>query len=155
FAVLHDHRVDSITSSEESSCAPMRTLRLPLALSGLLSVGLACGSAGRDDGTRSGGSGGVITGADGAATSAASVGGRVQASSGAGGAGAKGAPYPFVLAHGFFGFDKFAGQDFLTYFYQVKDYLATKGEIVHTPAVDPFNDSTARGAELEKAIESI
>ena len=36
-----------------------------------------------------------------------------------------GPPYPIVLAHGFFGFEQFAGVDFATYFYGVKDYLSS------------------------------
>jgi triacylglycerol lipase len=75
---------------------------------------------------------------------------------GTGGEGPGGAPYPIVLAHGFFGFEDFAGAGFLTYFYGVKDDLAAHGEtMVYTPAVDPFNDSTYRGAQLEDAIEQI
>jgi len=66
-----------------------------------------------------------------------------------------GAPWPIVLAHGFFGFDDFAGAGFLTYFYGVKDDLAANGEVVFTPAVDPFNDSTYRGAQLWAEIEKI
>jgi triacylglycerol lipase len=67
-----------------------------------------------------------------------------------------GPPYPIVLAHGFFGFDDFAGAGFLTYFYGVKDDLAAAGEVqVFTPTVDPFNDSSARGAELILRIEEI
>ena len=67
-----------------------------------------------------------------------------------------GPPYPIVLSHGFFGFNKFAGLDFATYFYQVKDYLAQHGETqVYTPAVDPFNDSTYRGAQLADDIHQI
>ena len=58
-----------------------------------------------------------------------------------------------MLAHGFFGFEQFAGLDFETYFYQVKDHLASQGEIVDTPAVDPFNDSDTRGAELLVAVQ--
>jgi triacylglycerol lipase len=61
-----------------------------------------------------------------------------------------------VLAHGFFGFDKFAGVDFITYFYGVKDRLNADGEMqVYTPAVDPFNDSTVRGQALLAAVEKI
>ncbi len=63
--------------------------------------------------------------------------------------------YPVVLAHGFFGFEDFAGLDFATYFYGVKDHLAAEGEIVFTPAVDPFNDSVTRGKELLARIEAI
>jgi triacylglycerol lipase len=64
--------------------------------------------------------------------------------------------YPIVLAHGFFGFNNFAGLDFLTYFYHVKDDLAAHGETqVFTPEVDPFNDSTTRGAQLEARIRDV
>lgn len=67
-----------------------------------------------------------------------------------------GPPYPIVLAHGFFGFEDFAGAGFLSYFYGVKDDLAGRGEtLVFTPAVDPFNDSETRGAALAAAIEAI
>jgi triacylglycerol lipase len=66
-----------------------------------------------------------------------------------------GPPYPIVLAHGFFGFEELGGS-FLTYFYGVKDDLAAAGETnVHTPAVDPFNDSETRGEELAAAIDAI
>ncbi len=68
----------------------------------------------------------------------------------------KGPPYPIVLAHGFFGFDTFAGLDFLTYFYEVQAALAADGEAeVFTPTVDPFNDSATRSAQLEARIEAI
>ena len=68
----------------------------------------------------------------------------------------KGPPYPIVLAHGFFGFDTFAGLDFLTYFYEVKDDLAAHGELlVFTPTVDPFNDSLTRSARLLQQLEAI
>lgn len=122
----------------------------------------ACGSAGNQAATSTGagGAGGAITGAGGggagipATTSSSS-----SSSSGDGGAGGafvgSGPPYPFVLAHGFFGFDQFAGLDFETYFFEVKDALAAQGEIVFTPAVDPFNDSDYRGAQLLKQIEDI
>jgi triacylglycerol lipase len=67
-----------------------------------------------------------------------------------------GPPYPIVLAHGFFGFEDFAGAGFLSYFYGVKDDLADRGEtLVFTPAVDPFNDSETRGAALASAIEDV
>lgn len=67
-----------------------------------------------------------------------------------------GPPYPIVLAHGFFGFEDFAGTEFITYFYGVKDDLAARGEtMVFTPAVDPFNDSEARGAMLLAHVERI
>ena len=68
----------------------------------------------------------------------------------------KGPPYPIVLAHGFFGFEDFAGAGFLSYFYGVKDHLADEGEtLVFTPAVDPFNTSEVRGAQLAQAIMQI
>ena len=63
--------------------------------------------------------------------------------------------YPVVLAHGFSGFEDFAGLDFATYFYGVKDHLARQGETVFTPAVDPFNDSVTRGEELLTHVEEI
>jgi triacylglycerol lipase len=68
----------------------------------------------------------------------------------------KGPPYPIVLAHGFFGFDTFAGLDFLTYFFEVKEALEADGEVyVFTPTVDPFNDSATRSAQLEARVEAI
>lgn len=67
-----------------------------------------------------------------------------------------GPPYPIVLAHGFFGFDDFAGAGFFNYFHGVRDHLAEQGEpLVFTPTVDPFNDSTERGAMLAERIEAI
>ncbi|MEC7522028.1 MAG: alpha/beta fold hydrolase [Myxococcota bacterium] len=67
-----------------------------------------------------------------------------------------GPPYPIVLAHGFFGFEDFAGVSFITYFYGVKDDLAERGEpLVFTPAVDPFNDSETRGEQLLAHVERI
>lgn len=68
----------------------------------------------------------------------------------------KGPPYPVVLAHGFFGFEQFAGVDQVTYFFGVKDYLAQHGETqVFTPAVDPFNDSQQRGAQLLARVKEV
>lgn len=67
-----------------------------------------------------------------------------------------GPPYPVVLAHGFFGFDDFAGLDFIQYYYGVKAHLEELGEPdVFTPAVDPFNNSTVRGLALLARIEAI
>lgn len=66
------------------------------------------------------------------------------------------APYPIVLAHGFFGFRDFAGIDFINYYQGVVTHLAREGETrVFTPTVDPFNDSTLRGAELLARVEEI
>lgn len=68
----------------------------------------------------------------------------------------RGPPYPIVLSHGFFGFDSFAGLDFFTYYFEVKDALAADGELeVFTPTVDPFNDSATRSMQLERHIENI
>ena len=66
------------------------------------------------------------------------------------------APYPIVLAHGFFGFKDFAGIGFINYFEGVVDHLAAEGETrVFTPTVDPFNDSTYRGKQLLARVEEI
>jgi triacylglycerol lipase len=116
----------------------------------------ACGTAGATVGQASGSSGDVITGAGGGTTPFATT-TSATTTAGAGGQGGgtpgSGPPYPFVLAHGFFGFETFAGLDFETYFYNVKAHLAAQGEIVDTPAVDPFNSSDYRGAELLVAVE--
>ncbi len=72
-----------------------------------------------------------------------------------------GAPYPIVLCHGFFGFEDFAGLDFATYFFRVREDLAMRDmetgteTLVFTPAVDPFNDSITRGESLLAQVESI
>lgn len=134
----------------------LRALAIPLACSLAL---VACGSSDEVPGfTPAAGGASVEAGPDALVDSGAS-----DAAGGSGGLDAGqdaqeklGPPYPIVLAHGFFGFNKFAGLDFATYFYQVKDYLAQHGETqVYTPAVDPFNDSTYRGAELADAIQQI
>jgi triacylglycerol lipase len=68
----------------------------------------------------------------------------------------KGPPYPIVLAHGFFGFEDFAGAGFINYFYGVKTHLGNLGEkSVYTPAVDPFNSSEYRGKQLGAHIQKI
>lgn len=67
-----------------------------------------------------------------------------------------GPPYPIVLAHGFMGFNDFAGLGFVGYFYKIPEVLAAGGEKhIYTPAVDPFNDSTTRGKQLLAAIEKV
>jgi triacylglycerol lipase len=116
----------------------------------------ACGSAGDNVDSGMSGGGAVLTGAGGGggAGGSSSVGG-------GGGAGGHdpdklGPPYPIVLAHGFFGFEDFAGAGFLSYFYGVKDHLAMEGEeLVYTPAVDPFNSSDYRAEQLIQVIEGI
>jgi triacylglycerol lipase len=119
----------------------------------------ACGSSGQDNSATATGAGGFVTGASSSGTASHSASASVSSSSsgtgGSGGMTGSGPPYPVVLAHGFFGFEKFAGQDFLTYFYGVKDYLAQKGEMVTTPSVDPFNDSTTRGAQLADRVHEV
>lgn len=101
---------------------------------------------------------GVSGATNGATTSSGPSTGAWSNGSGAGGAGGAPStgPYPIVFAHGFFGFNDFAGAGFLTYFYGVKDDLEAHGEtMIYTPAVDPFNDSDFRGAQLEVDIEDI
>jgi triacylglycerol lipase len=110
----------------------------------LLSTVSACGATGEDELTKeNSGSPGVITGA----------GGGGQGSGGDAPQGT-GAPYPIVLAHGFFGFEDFAGAGFLSYFYRIKSQLEADGEVVLTPAVDPFNDSDFRSEQLIPQIEA-
>jgi triacylglycerol lipase len=118
----------------------------PLVLAAMV-LGAACGSTGATTSEGAGG-GGVITGAGGGSHLGTTTGPSGSSGSSSSGKVGSGPPYPIVLAHGFFGFEKFAGQSFETYFYQVKDHLAAQGEIVDTPAVDPFNDSDYRGAQL-------
>jgi len=129
----------------------------------LLAALSACGSGGTEDSQyKSSGGNGVITGAGGGGTGGAlptaiigSSGNGSGSGDGAGGGASpgKGPPYPIVLAHGFFGFEGFAGQDYLTYFYKVKQRLEADGEIVLTPAVDPFNDSDYRSDQLLVKVE--
>jgi len=125
-----------------------------------LAVG-ACGGAPDTASSESAPAGGVVltgAGSGGAGGMGGAGPGSSSASGDQGGGGsavALGPPYPIVLAHGFFGFEKFAGQDFITYFYGVKQTLEDQGEIVFTPAVDPFNSSDFRGAQLAAKIEEI
>lgn len=133
------------------------------ALTGLFLVSVACSGDETaplfpETAATSGAGGGATT----AITSASTATSAQHASSSAstGGSGGEGGalagpPYPIVLAHGFFGFEDFAGAGFLSYFYGVRDDLASIGEDVFTPAVDPFNDSTFRGAQLVAHIEAI
>jgi triacylglycerol lipase len=121
---------------------------------GALALGCGSESSGEGfvqlDGAGGAGSGGAGATTTGTTTTHTSTGG------GGGGAPALGPPYPIVLAHGFFGFDDFAGAGFLDYYYGVKAHLAEGGEaLVFTPAVDPFNDSTARGEQLLAEVEAI
>ena len=63
-----------------------------------------------------------------------------------------GPPYPIILAHGFFGWDKIGPLD---YFYKVKAALVKKGHDVHVTSVDPFNASLFRGKQLLKQVEAV
>ena len=63
-----------------------------------------------------------------------------------------GAPYPIVLHHGFFGFQNVGA---LTYFFNVADHLRGNGNVVFESAVDPFNNSLVRAAELGTEIDSL
>lgn len=125
-------------------------------------VGAATSCGGTEQVTSSGtnGTGGdVITGAGGATGhSSASSGGMTTSSTGGTTTGEDpklGPPYPVVLCHGFFGFDKFAGIDGLPYFYGVTERLNEDGENwVYTPAVDPFNSSDYRSDQLVEYIEN-
>jgi triacylglycerol lipase len=141
----------------------MRLMSRTLLGSALFTLAIAaCGTA--PDAASSGSApagGAVLTGVGGGAGSGGMGGAGPGATTGSGDQGGGGSavklgpPYPIVLAHGFFGFEKFAGQDFLTYFYGVKQTLEDEGEIVFTPSVDPFNSSDFRGAQLAERIEEI
>ena len=102
---------------------------------------------------------GLTSGSGGAA--AAGGGSATNSSAATGGSGGTaipglGPPYPIVLTHGFFGFNEFAGVDFAEYYFGVKEHLADEGEaLVYTPAVDPFNTSAFRGAQLAEHIDAI
>ena len=126
-------------------------------LAAVLTIGAVSCSA--DETDPDGSSVPVTTGVGGigGARSTSEAVGVTSTASGDGGSGGSGShgPSPIVLAHGFFGFEDFAGAGFESYFYGVKDDLAAHGETVFTPAVDPFNDSTFRGAQLIERIEEI
>ena len=67
-----------------------------------------------------------------------------------------GPPYPIVFAHGFFGFEHFAGIDYIDYFFHVRQALEMSGETnVYFPTVDPFNTSVVRGAMLAEQVQRI
>lgn len=116
----------------------------------------ACGVAGETNADASGAStGSFITGAGGASSASSVSAGGDGGAGGQGGAGGEPStgPYPFVLAHGFFGFEDFAGLGFETYYFGVKAHLAAQGETIATPAVDPFNSSEVRGQQLITRVE--
>ena len=149
------------------SAPPVGAARLAviagLAVGASFAIGAGCG--GTDQVSSSSGTGGgdaFITGVGGGHTTTTTPTG------GVGGVGgdqetttttddpAAGPPYPIVLCHGFFGFDKFADLPGLPYFYHVPERLVEDGEtMVYTPAVDPFNSSDFRAAQLIDHIDEI
>jgi triacylglycerol lipase len=61
-------------------------------------------------------------------------------------------PFPFVLMHGIFGFDKIGPLDG---FYGVEAALTKEGHQVFSAKVDPVNDSTTRGDQLLIIIDQV
>ncbi|KYF75406.1 lipase [Sorangium cellulosum] len=126
----------------------------------LASLSLLAGCGAAEEQFEPWGTGDVITGAGGGSGSGVWTGG-ADGEDGPGGVGGGwpsgklGPPYPIVLAHGFFGFEDFAGAGYVSYFYNLKQTLAEGGEAVYTPSVDPFNSSAYRGAQLLARIEQI
>ena len=66
--------------------------------------------------------------------------------------GRAGPPYPVVLAHGFFGFDKVGPLD---YWWKVKPALQADGHAVTIAATDPFNTTYVRGEQLLKQVKQV
>lgn len=60
-------------------------------------------------------------------------------------------PFPIVLAHGLFGFDKLGPLD---YFYGIKDTLTATGRQVLAGRVDAVQSAEVRGAQLVVLIEA-
>ena len=129
-----------------------------------LGAAIGCGSNTEQEGFSGAGGGGVSAtggkssggGPSGGSGGYAAFGGESSDAAGDSAVPKLGPPYPIVLAHGFFGFEAFAGLDAIRYFFGVKDELAKNGEtLVFTPAVDPFNDSKTRGAQLLAEIQKI
>jgi len=140
--------------------------RVAFVASGLLCVAFAasagCTGNAQVSGTgTTGGGGGIITGAGGGHSTSTSTGmGGTPGSTTSTSTGTQdpglGAPYPVVLCHGFFGFDKLAGVAGLPYYFNVPERLEEDGEtMVYTPAVDPFNSSDFRAAQLIKYVENV
>jgi triacylglycerol lipase len=63
-----------------------------------------------------------------------------------------GPPYPIVLAHGFFGFDKIGPLD---YFWNVRPTLEAAGHKVAVASVDPFNTTYVRGKQLLAQVQDV
>lgn len=117
----------------------------------------AAASSAADPTAATGGGSGQADATSGGSTSAVGTSASSSGSSSSSSTGdASMGPYPIVLAHGFFGFEDFAGAGFVDYYWGVRDDLASVGETeVFTPAVDPFNDSTTRGLQLLEAVEAV
>jgi triacylglycerol esterase/lipase EstA (alpha/beta hydrolase family) len=64
----------------------------------------------------------------------------------------KSARYPFVLVHGWTGFESIGP---LTYFYDVREELEGHGFRVHVPVLDPYNSVEVRSVQLALAIKEI
>lgn len=148
----------------------MKAVRKGTFAAGLVGLAIAIG-AGCGGNAQVAGSGGAPAGGQGAGVITGAGGGHTSTHPGAGGSSSTttptstptetggerlGAPYPVVLCHGFFGFEKFAGLEGLPYFFNVPERLAEDGEdLVFTPAVDPFNSSDHRAAQLIDIVEDI
>lgn len=63
-----------------------------------------------------------------------------------------GAPYPVVLHHGFFGFERIGP---VRYWFNVASDLREAGEHVTETIVDPFNDSLTRAEDLGEQIDAV
>lgn len=66
--------------------------------------------------------------------------------------GGSGPPYPIILVHGFFGFDKVGPLD---YWYKLKPALVADGHDVHIASMDPFNSTYVRGPQLLKQVKQV
>jgi triacylglycerol lipase len=62
----------------------------------------------------------------------------------------RGAPYPIILHHGFFGF---SGLGPINYYFRVAETLRARGETVVEAAVDPFNSSEIRAVDLAAIVD--
>lgn len=63
-----------------------------------------------------------------------------------------GPPFPIVLAHGFFGFDKIGPID---YWWKVKPALQAAGHEVYITTVNPFQGTAVRGEQLLAQVKTI
>jgi len=64
----------------------------------------------------------------------------------------KGPPYPLILVHGFFGFEKVGPLD---YFYKVRPALEAAGHQVFVTKVNPFASVSTRGEQLLTQVQAI